>query len=478
MSTDEFTQLADANVKSILWMDGILQLNQAEQVYLHTGDIQHFYKDIITNLMEITHSQYGALASFDKNGDFTDFITSGITDEQKKRLGHLPTGAGLLGKLFHAEKSLIINDIRHHPEFTFFPADHPAMSTLMGAPLKVAGEVSGAIYLANKDQGKTPYLIEDQLILDIFSKEIEHLLERNKLMETLKSKQDKLEQEKKDQDQLILKLQQAQEQLLQSEKMASIGQLAAGVAHEINNPVGYINSNLHTLKKYLNGLFELLNSYDKLDHIHSNSTLLLTIKQLKSDIDYQYLRTDLHQLIDETLEGVMRVKNIVQDLKDFSHVTDTEWEWTDIHIGLESTLNIVRNEIKYKAEVIKEYGLMPEIECIASQLNQVFMNILINAAHAITDKGTITISTGTQQHKVWIKIKDTGTGIKKEYLNKIFDPFFTTKPVGKGTGLGLSLSYSIVQKHHGHIEINSELGVGSEFTIWLPISQSHSKEAA
>jgi signal transduction histidine kinase len=171
------------------------------------------------------------------------------------------------------------------------------------------------------------------------------------------------------------------------------------------------------------------------------------------------------------MEGLRRVRDIVQALKDFSHVDEAEWQVADLHHGLDSTLNIVSNEIKYKAQVVKEYGLLPEINCLASQLNQVFMNLLINAGHAIKEQGTIRIRTGAENGWVWVEIADTGVGIAPEHLNRIFEPFFTTKPVGTGTGLGLSLSYGIVNKHGGRIDVASELGRGTRFTVRLPVKQ-------
>jgi len=170
------------------------------------------------------------------------------------------------------------------------------------------------------------------------------------------------------------------------------------------------------------------------------------------------------------------VRKIVQDLKDFSHVdARKEWEWTDLHKGLDSTLNFVHNEIKYKAEVVKEYGGLPEVQCLASELNQVFMNLLVNAAHAIDKaRGTIWIRTGTakagDRDSVWVEIQDDGCGIAEENLSRIFDPFFTTKPVGKGTGLGLSLSYGIVKKHGGRLEVDSQPGRGSRFRLTIPVT--------
>lgn len=271
------------------------------------------------------------------------------------------------------------------------------------------------------------------------------------------------------------KLQEAQSQLLQSEKMASIGQLAAGVAHEINNPIGYVYSNLGSLQKYLDDLFLVVEAYEKYEPLLvQHQEAIAGIRAAKDKADLAFLKEDVGALMNESREGITRVKKIVQNLKDFSHVgSDEEWQWTDLHQGLDSTLNIVWNELKYKAEVVKEYGKLPDVECLPSQLNQVFMNLLVNAGHAIEEKGIITIRTGTQGDGVWVEVSDTGKGIASEHLNRIFEPFFTTKPVGKGTGLGLSVSYSIIQKHHGSINVASEVGKGTTFRIWLPVQQQN-----
>lgn len=269
------------------------------------------------------------------------------------------------------------------------------------------------------------------------------------------------------------KLQDIQSQLLQSEKMASIGQLAAGVAHEINNPIGYVYSNLGTLQKYLDDVFTVLDAYAKVEPLlASNADAINLIRAVKQKADLEFLREDVTALMGESREGITRVKKIVQDLKDFSHVgSEEEWQQADLRHGIDSTLNIVNNEIKYKAEVKKEYGDIPDIECLPPQLNQVFMNLFVNAAHAIEERGTITIRTGAQNDSVWVEVSDTGKGIAAENLSRIFDPFFTTKPVGTGTGLGLSVSYSIIQKHHGSINVASEVGKGTTFRIQLPIKQ-------
>lgn len=275
-----------------------------------------------------------------------------------------------------------------------------------------------------------------------------------------------LKKEKAEQAELIKKLEEAHHQLLQSEKMASIGSLAAGVAHEINNPIGFVASNTGNLESYIDDLFSIIDAY--------RTELLTYTPQPKADefakkLDIDFLRSDIKCLLAENRDGIERVKRIVQDLKDFSHVDHGEWVLANLHQGLDSTLNIVNNELKYKATVEKKYGNIPPIYCISSQLNQVFMNLLVNAAHAIENNGKITIETGLKDDMVYVAVSDTGSGIPKENLPRIFDPFFTTKPVGKGTGLGLSLSYGIVKRHNGKITVDSTPGKGTCFTVWLPI---------
>jgi hemerythrin-like metal-binding protein/PAS domain S-box-containing protein len=293
---------------------------------------------------------------------------------------------------------------------------------------------------------------------------------KNRTQELIKINQ-ALESEKDQMLRLNSQLREAQEHLLQSEKLASIGQLAAGVAHEINNPIGYINSNLGSLKNYIDNLLELVEKYEKTEASNTDTEQLKDIKAFKHKIDLEYLKSDVLDLLDESHEGATRVKKIIQDLKDFSHQGGEDmWEWTDLHSGIESTLNIVGSELKYKATIIKEFGDLPEVKCLPHQLNQVFMNLLVNAAHAIEHEGTITIRTGTENEQVWVEISDTGKGIAPEHLSKIFDPFFTTKPVGSGTGLGLSVSYTIIKKHQGNIKLTSQLGQGTTFRIILPIN--------
>ena len=290
------------------------------------------------------------------------------------------------------------------------------------------------------------------------------------------SAQDELRRRNLELTDLNARLSMTQEKLVQSDKLASIGQLAAGVAHEINNPIGYIFSNFGTLQNYLDQLFVMLDQYQQAE-AHAPHETAERLRQMRERIDLDFLREDIPVLMSESKEGIARVRNIVQDLKDFSRVdANQEWAWANLHRGIDSTLNIVSNEVKYKADVVRDYGDIPEIECLPSQLNQVVMNLVVNAAHAIGEaRGTITIRTGAEGDQVWIEVADTGCGIAPENLSRIFDPFYTTKPVGKGTGLGLSLSYGIVQKHRGRIDVHSQPGKGTTFRVVLPVR--HSVEA-
>ncbi|NOY62005.1 MAG: response regulator [Gammaproteobacteria bacterium] len=271
----------------------------------------------------------------------------------------------------------------------------------------------------------------------------------------------------------VEELHKTQEQLMQNEKMAAIGQLAAGVAHEINNPVGFINSNLNSLVRYLDNMVEVIDLYQVMEPLlEEHGEVIELLRSVRTRFDLDYIKQDVRELLDESIDGTARVKQIVQDLKEFSHVDEAEWQQADLHQGLDSTLNIVNNEIKYKAEVIKEYGDLPLVECIASQVNQVFLNLLINAAHAIEEFGTITLRSGVRDGGAWVEVADSGKGISPEHLKRLFEPFFTTKPVGTGTGLGLSLSFGIVKKHGGRIDVQSEVGKGARFTVWLPLKQA------
>jgi PAS domain S-box-containing protein len=247
----------------------------------------------------------------------------------------------------------------------------------------------------------------------------------------------------------------SRDQLIQTDKLAAIGTLAAGVAHEINNPMGFISSNLNTMSKYLKKIEAFVAGLQEDREAERK--------------DFSEMFTDFSDAIAESLEGANRVKKIVADLKSFSRIDRAEKGMANLNEGLESTLNIVWNELKYNCTVEKNYGDIPDLNCIPNQLNQVFLNLLVNAGQAITNPpGKIFVTTQADEKNIYVSIKDTGCGIPEDNLAKIFDPFFTTKEVGQGTGLGLGLAYDIIKKHGGQITVTSKVGVGTEFVISLP----------
>ncbi len=279
------------------------------------------------------------------------------------------------------------------------------------------------------------------------------------------------------------KLKQTQVKMLQSEKMASIGQLAAGIAHEINNPTGFVSSNLFTLGNYSEDLINMIKHYKEVinqikktnqdkDKKIGLSKEIDEIEALELTLDINFMLNDIDNLIKESQDGVLRIKKIVDDLKGFAHPGKDKPEYSNINENLDSTLNVIWNEIKLKATVVKKYGNIPEIMCYPQKLNQVFMNILFNAVQCMESEGEIRIGTDVRDEYLEIKISDTGPGISKDNITKIFDPFFTTKEIGKGTGLGLNIAYNIIEEHNGSISVESEEGCGTMFTIILPVGNT------
>ncbi|TWI76805.1 phospho-acceptor domain-containing protein [Desulfobotulus alkaliphilus] len=321
-----------------------------------------------------------------------------------------------------------------------------------------------------------PRPLEDTPVDIYYIRDISDQIQKEKqLIEYSHNLERMVEKSTRDLQNTLKNLKETQSQLIQSEKMASLGQLAAGVAHEINNPVGFVKSNLGTVRDYFKDIFELFDAFDSLEeNLENGKNTAETreeIKKIRARIDLDFIREDHQAVITESLEGMERVARIVSDLKDFSHTGKMDAEVTDIHQCLESTLNIVWNEIKYKAEIIREFQPLPLVLCVPQKLSQVFMNILVNAAQAIEKQGTITLKTQIQNSFILVDITDSGKGIPEDILPKIFDPFFTTKPVGKGTGLGLNISYNIMHQLGGDISAHSTPGKGSTFSIRIPLRE-------
>jgi signal transduction histidine kinase len=273
----------------------------------------------------------------------------------------------------------------------------------------------------------------------------------------------------RDKRRMELQLKESQARIIQQEKMASIGQLAAGVAHEINNPIGYITSNMNSLWKYAEKLAQFIEIQEQAIESCADEATKASIVELKRRIKLDFVMKDFRELITESLEGSKRVSKIVQDLKSFSRAEGNDAIPVDLNEVIQSTLNVVRNEIKYVAELDIRLGDIPPVVCKPQQISQVVMNLLVNAAHSITGHGVIMLATKHVGGTVEITVADSGCGISPENMAKIFEPFFTTKEAGKGTGLGLAISCDIVRKHDGELLVKSEVGIGTTFTVRLPV---------
>lgn len=260
-----------------------------------------------------------------------------------------------------------------------------------------------------------------------------------------------------------------EKQLLQHAKMASLGELVAGILHEINNPLAFISANLQNLLKFSKRLIEFTDAFDQLP---LDEEVKKAVMSKKEELKYDYLRARITEMIEQSITGADRMKKIIQDYKSFSRVSESAFADADLNAAIDSTLTLLYHEYKNRIEIKKSYGDLPPVKCHVSKLNQVFMNLLMNGIQAIEGRGTIEIGTRRAEGNVVIEISDTGAGIPAEVMDKIFDPFFTTKPDGVGTGLGLSIIQDIIDLHKGQIAVKSKEGVGTTFTLTIPINQS------
>jgi len=315
--------------------------------------------------------------------------------------------------------------------------------------------------------GASDYLIKP-CELDVLTLCIERALERRTLLRNARRYKEALENRNAELARRKTELERLQAQIVQAEKMASLGQLAAGVAHELNNPAGFIYSNIALLKDYIKRLERCLTAFDDAALPPASAE---RIREMKTEIGYDDILTDLDSILSDCHIGAERIRDIVQNLRLFSRLDEAELKPVDLNEGIEATLRLLSMYYKSgRVRLLRDYGELPEVNCYAAQLNQVWMNLLVNAAQAIGEaEGEVHIKTHCVGENVIVSVSDTGAGIEPEHLKNIFDPFFTTKPVGEGTGLGLSISHGVIVRHGGAIVVDSTPARGTTFTITIPV---------
>jgi signal transduction histidine kinase len=468
--TEPTPSLGPSKHNDFAWLYALYELGQTVATGIDPRKVQ---QDLLNHIVSGLEAENGSIALVVEGTDDVLEIVAG-TDLPPGVLGsRLTPGVGVFGHVLATGQPLLINGGVAETDLPVRVGQRRERNTdsAMCWPLRVHDRIIGTLAV-NRAAGVPRYTLADldrgqmvtSLLALVMANHRMHVERENRISElsTLNAEMQRVN----------ALLEDAQDQIIQSEKLASIGQIAAGVAHEINNPVAFVLSNLYTLESYLGGLLKLLEQ-------PVDAGAAPTAHGGAAPLDVDFLRDDSVALLRESREGLLRVKRIVEDLKDFSRGgADDTWESADLHKVLDSVLNMVRNELKYKARIETRFGELPLVECLPSRINQVFLNLLVNAGQALGANGTITISSGIEGREIWFRFEDNGCGIRKEHLHRIFEPFFTTKPVGQGTGLGLSVSYSIVRKHGGRIEVDSELGRGTRFTVRLPVQQTAAAGAA
>ena len=345
---------------------------------------------------------------------------------------------------------------------------YPDTAVIMISGIARAQRIRDALQL-----GALDYLVKP-IELDVLSFAVERALERRDLTLTARRYRADLERQNIELSERKAELERLQAQIVHSEKMAGLGQLAAGVAHELNNPAGFIYGNMDLIRGYLGRLELILSIYERTKLPEQEAAEL---EITKKEIGYDLLLPDLRSMIVDCLEGAERIRDVVQNLRLFSRLDDAEFKRIDLHESLDSTIRILsRYYGGGGVRLVRNYGVLPLVNCYAGQLNQVWTNLLVNAAQSIEGKGEVSILTNVEGGSATVRIKDTGCGIEPEHLNRIFDPFFTTKTVGEGTGLGLSISYGIIEKHGGTISVESDRGVGTTFKVSIPIEHKRSND--
>lgn len=464
-------------------------------------------QELLEEIMKVTKDVFRAetcsvLLLDEKSGDLVFSVALGEKGDEVKKFSIKP-GQGIAGWIAEKGEPLLIENAKEDHRF-FQGVDKKTgfeTKSILAAPLFLKNKILGIIEIINKvdggqftkDEMDTLVTMSGQIAIAIDNAQMTEALKKsreqiekysNNLKLMVKERTMELEQANRELKGALDETNKANEelketraQMIQSEKMASVGQLAAGVAHEINNPLSFVASNINTLSQYSKDIVVLIRMLFEMDKMFTDNKYkeaLVVHNKISEYIESKNLEftlKDIEQLIEESNDGVGRIKSIVMGLKEFSHKGGGKLTTCNFNECVENTIKIAWNEIKYKAVLQKELGGIPMVECRPQQIKQVLLNIILNAVQAMPggDKGKIEVRTYANDTNVFVDVSDNGLGIQKEVLDKIFDPFFTTKPVGIGTGLGLSIAYGIIKDHDGEILVDSRPGDGTKFTISLPI---------
>ena len=480
---DEARRVVDSNYHRQIF------LNRLVESSLREDSLDEILQQLIDQLMIspwITLEPRGAVFVVDPiSRTLVMKVQKGLGLELQEGCSHIPFGKCLCGKAAQTKETVFSShvDDKHEIQYVDMKEHVHCCVPIVSAQKDVLGVIN--LYLeegAQFDQGQIDFL---KTVANVLAS----IIERKRAQESLSAANAELAASEKalqnmfdDLNKAHQILKETQGKLVQSEKMASIGQLAAGIAHEINNPAGFIGSNLQVLEQYWQNYLRFLLIVEDLQltvmekDFQKAQQAAEHLALLKEELRLDFMQDDINNLLHESQEGVDRIKKIVMDLRTFAREGHEASENIKIEEIVESVLGIVFNELKYKADLKKEYGQTAEVSCNAQKLGQVFVNLLVNAAQAIEERGEIMVKTYQKRDEVYVEVADTGKGIPKEKISRIFDPFYTTKPVGEGTGLGLSISYDIVKKHGGDITVDSGEGRGTTFTVMLPKSDKAKRE--
>jgi len=430
--------------------------------------LRDFLPTIVKDILRLSDVPFAVYFHFPFDPNQADFRSDLLRNKENLSMGNASIARSDLDLLACEIEEKVRDSRRSHFQTVAVTIDNVAIDTVVALPIISLDYLSGIIILFS--QGLTSRQQKEIEMFRVGMKQLaimmEHRYQEDKLLASYENV--KVANEA---------LKETQKKLVQSEKMATVGQLSAGIAHEINNPMGFIKSNMGALSGYVDDFVEYVTAVKSLvdqallrgDSLSESAKVLDTLWR---DIDMEFLLEDSKSLLEESQHGVKRILDIVGGLKRFSRQSDHQKEQCDIVSIIDEALNMAHNELKYKGKVIKKMETVQPVMGKSGELLQVFLNLFVNASHAMDEQGKLTVSVEDKENGVQINVADNGSGIDPKHLDSIFNPFFTTKEVGVGTGLGLSISYGIVEAHNGTIDVTSELGVGTVFSIWLPYLNS------